>query len=167
MDRIEESKTAFQKAIEQDAELVDAYVKLGQLFIDEKNKVAGRYLDNALRIAPDDIGALHAKANYLAQLENDLDGAIELFKKINVIQPQFEEGYYNLGLLYLDADSLDNAYQSFDLAIKTQPDFVESYFYRGLASKLKGDPTAAKRDFQQALRLNPDFQAAINELDNL
>lgn len=167
MDRIPESKGAFQSAIEQNPELVDAYVKLGQIFINEKNEVAGRYLDNALRIAPNHIGALHAKGNFLSQIKDDLPGAIANFKKINVINPQFEEGYYNLGLLYLDADSLDQAYQTFDLAIKVAPDYAESYFFRGMASKLKGDKVSAKRDFEQSLRLKPDYEYAINELANL
>ena len=167
MGRLQEAKGAFQSAIEQNPDLVDAYVKLGQLFIDEKNPIAERYLDNALRIAPEDIGALHAKANYLSQIKNDLPGAIANFKKINIINPQFEEGYYNLGLLYLDADSLDKAYQSFDFAIKMHPTYAESYFFRGMASKMKGDKDAARKDFQQALRLKPDYEYAINELDNL
>ena len=167
MGRIPQAKTAYQNAVEQDPELVDAWVKLGQLLTIEKNPVAERYLDNALRIAPDDIGALHAKANYLSQVKDDLPGAIANFKKINVVDPQFEEGYYNLGLLYLDADSLDKAYQSFDLAIKIQPDYAESYFFRGMASKLKGDLAKAKNDFQQALRLKPNYEYAQNELANM
>ena len=164
MGRREEAKGAYQNAVEQDPNLVDAWVKLGQILSIEKNPVAERYLNNALRIAPNDIGALHAQANYLSQVKNDLPGAIANFKKINVIDPQFVDGYYNLGLLYLDADSLDKAYQSFDLAIKTQPDYAESYFFRGMASKLKGDLAKAKNDFQQALRLKPDYAYAEEEL---
>lgn len=164
MGRTAEAKTAFQNAIEQDPDLVDAWIKMGNIFIDEKNPLAERYLDNAIRIAPDNISALHAKANYLSQVKNDLPGAIALFKKVNVIDPQFEEGYHNLGLLYLDADSLDKAYNSFDFAIKTNPMFAESYFFRGMASKMKGELAKAKNDFQQALRLKPGYEYAENEL---
>lgn len=167
MGRTEEAKIDYQSAVEQDPDLVDAWVKLGQLLTIEKNPVAERYLNNALRIAPKDIGALHAQANFLSQVKDDLPGAIANFKQINVIDPQFVDGYYNLGLLYLDADSLDRAYQSFDLAIKTQPDYAESYFFRGMASKLKGELGKAKNDFQQALRLNPDYQYAEQELANM
>lgn len=167
MGRTEQAKTAYQNAIEQDPDLVDAWIKLGQLLTIEKDSRAERYLDNALRIAPESIGALHAKANYLSQVKNDLSGAIALFKKVNVVDPQFEEGYYNLGLLYLDADSLDKAHQSFDLAIKIDPMYAESYFFRGMASKLKGDVGKAKRDFQQALRFKPDYEYAKVELGKL
>ncbi|MFT4761464.1 MAG: tetratricopeptide (TPR) repeat protein [Paraglaciecola sp.] len=167
MERIPEAKSAYQNAVEQNPDLVDAWIKLGQLLSTEKNPLAARYLDNAIRIAPENIGALHAKANYLSQVKDNLPEAIALFKKVNVIDPQFEEGYYNLGLLYLDADSLDKAYQSFDLAIKIQPMYAESYFFRGMASKLKGDLVKAKNDFQQALRFKPDYGYAKEELGRL
>jgi len=164
MGRIGEAKTAYQNAVEQDPDLVDAWIKLGAILSQDKSPLAERYLDNALRIAPDNIAALIAKANFLAQVKNDLPNAIEYFKKVNIVDPQFEEGYLNLGLLYLDADSLQNAYNSFDLAIKIQPDYAESYFFRGMASKMQGDMVKAKNDFQQALKLKPGYEYAQNEL---
>lgn len=167
MGRTTEAQTALQNAIEQDPELVDAWVKLGEMLSKEKNPLAKRYLDNALRIAPENIGALVAQGNYLAQVENNLPDAIELLRKVNIVDPQFEQGYFNLGLLYLDADSLQQAYKSFDLAIKIQPDYAESYFFRGMASKMQGDMAKAKSDFQQALRLKPDYEYAQNELANM
>lgn len=167
MDRKSEAKTAYQNAVEQDPELVDAWVKLGEMLSQDKSPLAERYIDNALRIAPDNIPGLIAKANFLAQVKDDLPNAIEYYKKVNVVDPQFEDGYHNLGLLYLDADSLQKAYNSFDLAIKIQPDYAESYFFRGMASKMQGDMVKAKNDFQQALRLKPGYEYAQNELANL
>lgn len=167
MGRTKQAKTAYQNAIEQDPDLVDAWIKLGEMLSQEKSPKAERYIDNALRIAPENVAALIAKANFLAQVKDDLPNAIEFYKKVNVVDPQFEQGYLNLGLLYLDADSLQQAQKSFNMAIQVQPDFAEGYFFRGMAAKMQGDMVKAKNDFQQALRLKPGYEYAKNELANL
>ena len=167
MGRIDEAKGAYQKAVESDPDLIDAWINLGKILGEEKNPLAERYFDNALRVNPNSVPALHAMAYYLANQKNDIQGSIEYYKKVNVADPQYEEGYFNLGLVYLDADSLDEAYKSFDLAIKIKPDYVESYFFRGMASKMKGNIDAAKADFQQSLNLNPEYEYAQRELADL
>ena len=167
MGRIDEAKGAYQKAVESNPDLIDAWINFGKILGDEKNPLAERYFENALRVNPNSVPALHAMAFYLANQKNDIEGGIEYYKRVNVADPQFEEGYYNLGLVYLDADSLDQAYKSFDLAIKIKPDYAESYFFRGMASKMKGNLEAAKTDFQQSLSLNPEYEYAQKELANL
>ena len=98
---------------------------------------------------------------------NDLDEAIRLYKRINVIDPQHEEGYYNLGLLYMDMKDFNEAWNSFDLAIKNSPTFLNAYYYRAVASEQKGDKEAAISDYKQILNFDPDFEAAKEALGKL
>lgn len=157
---------SFQSAVELDPDLIDAWITLGKLQADQGNKIAARYFDNAVTIAPDNPIAIHAKADYLRD-QNDLEGAIELYKKIAVIDPQYETGYYNAGLLYMELDSVEQAYQQFDLTIKASPLHIRAYYYRGLAAEYMGNIEQAKSDYQQALKLAPGYERAEQALFRL
>lgn len=157
---------SFQSAVELDPDLIDGWISLGKLYATRGDKVAIQYFDNALRIAPENTTAIHAKADYLRD-QNDLIGAIELYKKIVVIDPQYETGFYNAGLLYMELDSIEQAYQQFDLTIKASPIHIRAYFYRGLAAELLGNIDDAKADYQQALKLAPGYERAEQALIRL
>lgn len=154
---------SFQSAVEIDPDLIDAWISLGKLQASQGNKIAAQYFDNALRIAPENPTAIHAKADYLRD-QNDLTGAIEMYKKIATVDPQYETSYYNAGLLYMELDSFAQAYQQFDLTLKTSPLHIRAYFYRGLAAELTGDFAQAKADYQQALKLAPGYERAEQAL---
>ncbi len=157
---------SFQKSVELDPDLIDSWINLGQLHAAIGSKMAPRFFDNAILIDPKNVQALHAKADYL-QDRNDLTGAIALYKKIATLDPQYEEAYFNAGLLYLDLDSIPQAYQQFDLTLKINPTFVPGYFYRGIAAEFQGNIAQAKADYQQALKLAPDYQQAQQALSQL
>jgi len=150
---------SFQKSVEYDSDMIDSWINLGQLHAAIGSGMAERFFDNAIMIAPKNVEALHAKADYL-QDQGDLTGAIDLYKQIVMTDRQYAEAYFNSGLLYLDLDSLAQAEQQFDLAIQVNPTFTSAYYYRGVAAELQGDLAQAKADYEQTLRLAPDFQEA-------
>ena len=160
MGKTDQALNAYQSAVENDPDLIDAWINLANLLMDKNSPLVGKYLDNALRVDSNNIEALHAKAYFLSNKKNDLKGAVQLYKKINTINPQYDDGYYNAGLLYLDMDSLDQAYQSFDLAIKFNPTFAEAFYHRGVAAEMKGNLQQALSDYQNVLNLDPNFEAA-------
>lgn len=160
MKKTDQAITAYQSAVENDPNLVDAWVKLADLLAEKGSPQAAKYYDNAIKADSASVEALHAKAYYLSNKKNDLKGAIAIYKKINTVNPQYAEGYYNLGLIYLDMDSVQQAYNSFDLAVKFAPEFAEGYFHRGLAAEMKGDKAQALSDFENVLRISPDFEGA-------
>ncbi len=167
MGKIDQAITAYQRAVENDPKLVDAWVKLANLLADKDLPQAAKYFDNAIKADSTDISALHAKAYYLSNKKNDLKGAIQLYKKINAINPQYAEGYYNAGLIYLDMDSVEQAYQSFDLSVKFAPTFAEGYYHRGLTAEMKGDKAQALSDYQNVLRFDPEFASAKEGVQRL
>lgn len=150
---------SFQSAVELDPDLTDAWINLGQLHAAIKSKMAVRFFDNAIRVDPKNPVALHAKAEYLTA-KNDLAGAIALYKEINTADPQYEDGYFNAGLLYMELDSFNQAYQQFDLTLKVSPTYIKAYAFRALAAESLGKPEQAKSDYEQALRMAPDYELA-------
>ncbi|MEO1513661.1 MAG: tetratricopeptide repeat protein [Bacteroidota bacterium] len=157
---------SYQTAVENDPQLQEVWLKLGNLFAKKKNKIALRYFDSAIELDTSDINALFAKGNYLHS-NGQLDEAIALYKKINRIDIQYPDSYYNAGLAYMEKDSIPKAYGYFDLAIKMQPTFALAYYYRGLSAQLQGKFDQARNDYQQTLNLRPDFERAQEGLDEL
>ncbi|MEQ8703028.1 MAG: tetratricopeptide repeat protein [Phaeodactylibacter sp.] len=157
---------SYQEAVELDASIIGGWVNLGQLYAGLGDPLALRYFDNATRIAPNNITALHSKADYLTAT-NDLEGAVALYRRIITIDPQYDDAYFNSGLLYLDMDSLSKAEQQFDLAVKVSPTHIRAYYFRGLSRELQGKPAEAVSDYEQALRMAPDYEQAQERLNGL
>lgn len=157
----------FQAAVEQDPDLIEAWLELGKIFAERNNKIAMLYFDNALRVDSTNVTALHDKAYYLSNNLNDLEGALQLYRKIVIHHPLYADGYFNAGLLYLDMNNFEEAYKQFDMAAKASPTFIRAYYYRGVASQFLGNLNAAKADYEQTLRMAPDFEAAQEALRDL
>ena len=167
MGRKNEAMTAFQSAVENDPNLIDAWVDLAVMLSEKGSPLVDKYFDNALRIDSNNIEALHAKAFYLSNKKNDLNGAIKLYKKINTLDQQYVEGYYNTGLLYLDMDSLKRAYQSFDIAVKFAPQYPDAYYHRGVAAEMMGNKAQALSDYKNVLNFDPNFASAKAGVERL
>ena len=162
----EKAKNAFQTAVENDPELVDAWIMLGQLFENEGNPDALVYYENALRVAPQSIEALHAKAFYYQNHDN-IPKALEIYREISIIDPSYPDAYLNSGLLYLEMDSLASAHENFNIMVKTAITNPIGYFYRAYTFEQMGELKKARIDYEQALKLAPDFEEARNALEIL
>lgn len=160
------SINSFQKAVELNSDLVDGWINLGQLYASIGDPLAMRYFDNAIRVAPENIYALHARADYLSDI-GKLPEAIEMYRRISRVDPQYEEAYFNSGLIYLDMDSIEQARGQFDIAIETSPTHIRAYYYRGLAQEMLGNAAAAKADYEQALKMAPNYENAQEGLERV
>lgn len=157
---------SFQSAVENDPELVEAWIYLGQLYEGIGDPLAERYYKNALEVRPNDVNALHFNALYL-QNKHDLEGAIELYKRISAIDYQYAPAYFNTGLLYLEMDSLEQAQKHFDLTVQTSPTHIKGYYYKGYSAELAGDKEEARANYQQVLRMNSSDADAQQGLERL
>ena len=157
---------SFQTAVENDPDLIDAWINLGQLHAQKKSKLARHFFDNALKVEPENTNALHAKAVFLHD-SNQLQEALSIYRQLNIIDPTYEDAFYNSGIIYLEMDSLKQAYNHFNLAAQTSPTFIMAYYYRGLTQEQQGKIAEAKKDYQQALNLDPEFERAAKALRNL
>jgi tetratricopeptide (TPR) repeat protein len=157
---------SFQTAVENDPDLVDAWINLGQLHAEKGSSLARHFFDNAVKVAPNNIAALHAKAEY-QHFSDQLPAAIETYKKINVLDPDYSESLFNTGIIYLEMDSLAQAKAHFNMAVQTSPTYIIAYYYRGLVQEKMGNIEAAKEDYQNALNFNPNFDRAKVALTRL
>lgn len=154
---------SFQTAVENDPELIDAWIILGELHEEKGVEDPMKYYNAALNVSPDNPRVLHSIAYYL-QNSGDRSGAIKKYREINITSPDYTEAYLNAGLVYMDMDSLEQAFEQMNILAGIEPQNPLPYYYRGLIHKAYGNVEAAEIDFQNAVNLAPDFDLAENEL---
>lgn len=159
MGEIDLAINAFQTATELNPELIDAWIIAGDLFFEKGLPIALDYYDAALRVDPENTTALHSKAYYLQNNTRDND-AIQLYKKINLIDKNYLDAYLNAGILYMTMDSLEEAKEQFNIMASVEPTNHLPYFYRGLIYEAQGDMDAARKDLQNSVNLNGEFPKA-------
>ena len=157
---------SFRKAVDYEPDLLDGWIHLGQLHAEKKPEMAVKYFTTAMDIDPRNILAVHTKADFLRD-QNDIIGAIELYKKIGLIDQQYDGGYFNAGLLYLELDSVVLAKDMFDITIGVSPTHAKAYFFRGLSYEKMENIEQAKLDYEQSLRFKSDYAEAKNRLEEL
>ena len=166
LDEPQKAINALQRTVELNPDIVDAWLILGQMHAENDSPLAKRYFDSALEIEPENIEVLHAKAFYLMEQEQ-LEESIALFRNITRIDPQYDLAYFNVGLLYLDIDSIQNAYEQFQIVTKISPTNAKAYYYSGVALGLMRRNEAAKQNFEQALRFDPNLEEAKRALSEI
>jgi len=157
---------AFQKAIDLNPEIIDGWVNIGQLYGSMKNPIARQYFESGLRIDPQNISLLHAKAYYLQSID-EIQESLDVFQQIINIDPFYTPAYFNSGLLYLDIKQFDKAIEQFSIAIKTDPLYLDAYYFRGMTYELAGKKEKATEDYNQVLILEPDNSEAKAALKSL
>jgi Tfp pilus assembly protein PilF len=157
---------AFQKSVDLNSDNKDAFIELGKLFTNKGNPLALKYFDNALLIDSLDFNAMMAKAFYF-QTKNQISEAISEYKKILSHDPRYEFALFNLGLLYLDKDSLDQANAHFNIVIKEAPTFFKAYYYRGFIAEKRGDQVEALKNYKQSLEFNSSYDKALEGVKRL
>ncbi|MBL7828426.1 MAG: tetratricopeptide repeat protein [Saprospiraceae bacterium] len=151
--------SSFEKSVNIDAENADAWVFLGRIFSNRNNPKAIQFFDNALRVDSTYLEAREFKGAFYKR-RGEFEQAFQIYRDIILRNPDYSNAYFDMGMIYLEQDSLPNAYTHFDLAIKTDPIFVKAYYYRGLAAEKQGNTAAALADYKQAYGMLPSFEEA-------
>ena len=155
-----------QTCVDNDPDHIDGWILLGQIYAEDKNPIAAQYFENAIQVDPNSINALQTKASYLHN-NNQLDEAMDLYRKITEIDSKFAEAYQSMGVIYFEKDSLQKAYENFDISTKVDPTFVIGYYFRGLAAEAMGNIASAKEDYQNVLNFDPKYDKAIEAMERV
>jgi tetratricopeptide (TPR) repeat protein len=172
--------SSFQTATELNPRFYNAYVQIGLILRNRKDKNAEKYFDNAIKVSEKPEDALYAKANMLkeeglrlynadkmAQATETLSKAVEQFKKVIEVNHKNVEAYMGTGFCYYQMDSLEEAYQYYDMAVKVEPTYAGAYFSKGLCAEDLGKTNEAIALYQNCLNLDPDFKRAQDHLSKL
>lgn len=136
--------------------LADAYGALGEIYQAYSLNAPARecYL-NATKLAPKDFRWIYLLAK-IDQLEGRVDDAIQRFRIVASLQPDFIPVLVNLGNVYLELNRLDDAKASFASALQRETNNPAAYYGLGQVALSKREYAEAVQNFEKALALAPD-----------
>ncbi|AII47746.1 hypothetical protein KR52_01005 [Synechococcus sp. KORDI-52] len=99
-------------------------------------------------------------------MQGRFEELIALLNKAIELNPDYPEGYNNLGIALQKHGDLAAAIISFNKAINLKPNYPEAYNNLGIALQEQGEVTDAIRTFNKTLALKPDYPEAHYNLGN-
>lgn len=157
---------AFKKAVQYDATIGEAWMFLGRIYTDLNSPQAVQCFDNVLRLDSTNLEAREYKGAFFKR-RGEYAKAFSVYRDIVQRNPDYANAFFDMGIMYLDQDSLSKAYDHFNMAIKTDPLFVKAYYYRGVASEEMGNREAALGDYRQANKMSPSYPEAKEAKERL
>lgn len=155
-----EAKNAFLTAVENDPELIDAWLMLGKNAMAENDPMAKTFYKNAVTAKPNNVTALHSYAYYL-QNHKEITAAQDMYRRIHVLDRSYLQANLNSGVLYIEQDSLEKAFEQFNIITQNHPGNHLGYYYRGVVHELKGNLQGALTDYQNSMNIKPDYENAV------
>ena len=95
---------------------------------------------------------------------NNQDAAIDCYKKVIKIKPDYADAYYNMGNSLGEKGDFDAAIESYKQALKIKPDYVEAYTNMGNVFKKIDDLEKAIDSYQKALKIDSKHAETYNNL---
>lgn len=96
------------------------------ILMEQKNwESALKQIEKAINLRPWYSEAYLCKGKVLQEGFNDVDGAIESFRKALELDPDFAEAHYNLGMLLINKESDQEATKHLETAKKLKPSLTE------------------------------------------
>lgn len=157
---------SYQRSVDLDPKFFKAWKRMGELLTELKMTKAIDYYNNALQLDSLNPELYHDKAFSLKSLGMDQE-AFELFGTICEKFPSYEPGYYNMGLMLLERDSIEKAIEHFGICIRMEPSEASSYLQRAKCYLKINNSDKAKSDLETALKLDPEREEAAQLLKKL
>ncbi|MCF8364525.1 MAG: tetratricopeptide repeat protein [Bacteroidales bacterium] len=84
---------------------------------------------------------------------SNLDKAFELFRKAVDLNPDNQEAWYGLGMVWMNKMKYEKAIGNFDKAIELKPDYMDAFYNRGQSWFYLGENYKACDDWKIAYDL--------------
>ena len=147
--------TMYQTALVLDPNSCDAYISIGDLYLDieDLDSAISAYCE-AIKLAPDNARA-YCKMGIALWEKDYLEEAIIAYNKSISFNPNYDIAYNNLGVIYLDGiGNTKEALRLFKEAISINENYALAYFNAGRAEQILKNYTTAAHYYQRALELN-------------
>jgi len=94
------------------------------------------------------------------------DAAINNFKQVLKVNPDFVDAYLNLGSVLKSQGNLKAAIEIYKQALKIKPDFAEALYNMGNALEENGNPDEAIASYKQSINIKPGYVEAYLNMGN-
>jgi tetratricopeptide (TPR) repeat protein len=162
---LEEAEQAFREAIQVDHNESSPYVALGSMLMDTgENEDAARLFQKALSLEKTEYAYTLLGAAFI-RLGKEQE-AIENLEAALVVDPEFDEAYYNLGVVKRSKNPTE-AERLFLRAIEIDPEYANAHRELGWLLRARDDIPQAEYHLRRAIELTPDDGWARVYLGNL
>jgi protein O-GlcNAc transferase len=159
--KLVEAEALYLQILEADPALFGPRYYLGILRLQQgRNEEACDYLGVALKIFPDDLGALMHYGMALRAAGRPED-AVEMFDRALAMQPSMAEGLYNRGVALADLQRFEMAVESYDRALVVQPEMLAAMVNRGVALAAMQRFDDAIAGYDRVLAMQPGNAVAL------
>ncbi len=129
-------------------------------------QTAGRYINSALEISPDNVANLRKKGSLLAELD-DLDSAKGIYKNVLSMDSSKAVFYYDLGQTCYKLFEYDTARIMAEKALQADEQYIEARMLLARVFNRTSDYNQAITAYQDILTQDSTFNLAKVELENL
>ena len=140
------------------------------------NSVIELYSNGNIQEALDSVEALiskYPKESILYNIDGvclksigQLEMAVKSFEKAIVINSNFADAHYNLGLTFQELNQTQAAVESYEKALVIQPNYAEVHNNLGIVQRELGKIDDAVKSYENALTIKLDYAEAHNNLGN-
>lgn len=157
-DEYDKAIECYDRAIEADPDLVDAWHKKGNaLYNKEEYDEALRCYDKASLINPNHFDSWYKKGlTYKKKNHHNL--AIKSYETALQIRANSSDAWYEKGISLSHLKRYDEALRCYDNAIEFSPKHAEAWYRKGYAFYEMRRQEEARRSFNRAREINPNFR---------
>lgn len=160
--KYDDAIASFDKAIQQNPKLADAYHYRGQAYFHTKRfPNAIQDYDKVLQLAPENAEAYHHRGQAYGSSGNN-DQAIADYSQAINLKPDFAAAYSDRAQAYKIQGNDALAIKDLNQLLKYDPNQAEAFYERGISHQKLDQHTQAIGDFSQTLRLNAKHAKAAN-----
>ena len=99
--------------------------------------------------------------------QGDLRGATRAFRKVTELEPDYVDGWVNLGRVALAEGDLDAAEEVLAQALAMEPQLARAHYFSGLVDKELGDYDGALEHFRTAAAPYPEDRVVRNAIGRI
>lgn len=164
MGRYDEALEKLQKSLSLDAQFVDTYVFLGEVYRHNSQfDEAITAYQKALELKPDRTDANRGLA-LLYAYQGNLDKAVEQELAVTERNPNDRQAHQHLAILYQQQGQLDAAQREAETATQLDSNDPDNYLILGDIYRLRGEAEKSLEVYQRALSLDPQSTEAYGGL---
>ena len=165
--KLVEALAALRRALEIDADLVDALNNIGIVHrLQGRAEAAAEAFNRALAIRPDQLSA-HVNLGALLYDAGKLDEAEQVYRRALAIDPDVAEAHNGLGAVLLDRGAIDEAAAAFERALALDPCHAVALSNLGSVKRQRGDLASAVDCYRRAIAIHPRLVEAHVNLGNV
>lgn len=161
------AKSSYQTAIDQDPDFYEAYIFLGNLHMEDNERICIEYYTTATELKPSSTDALYSLA-YGYQHFNESEKALEVYRRMAKKESSFSMSYFQQGWIkQFQQNQIDSAVHFYNITLQKEPRFVEAWHNLGMCYETRGDRSMALQAYAKALKYDPEFKLSREAADKL